>query len=242
MTIHSSICYEAERWYARIKDEAPHWRLFYVPHRPTIKHLIFAASVLLLQAASLGAGESATTGLTAGELTRMEKGGVVVRTDTYLTGDGTRGAKVKAYCIINKPPDVAWAVMLDYPKFGEFMPRLEKIEVLERTKSTMKATETVRVPLGVISYTIDLIFKPEQRTVSWTLDKSRKHDIAETFGAWEFHSYSQGKTMLRYSTTLVSGFFIPKFLEDFMLRNDLSDTLLNLKRRTESDGTWKKKE
>lgn len=210
-------------------------------HRPKVKSLMFAASVLLLSAASLGAGESVTTGLTAGELTRMEKGGVVVKTDTYLTGDGTRGAKVKAYCIINKPPDVAWAVMLDYPKFGEFMPRLEKIEVLERTKSTMKATETVRVPLGVISYTIDLIFKPEQRTVSWTLDKSRKHDIAETFGAWEFHSYSQGKTMLRYTTTLDSGFFIPKFLEDFMLRNDLSDTLLNLKRRTESDGTWKKK-
>lgn len=210
-------------------------------HRPKVKSLIFAVSGLLLQAASLGASESATTGLTAGELTRMEKGGVVVKTATYLTGDGTRGAKVKAYCIINKPPDVAWAVMLDYPKFGEFMPRLEKIEVLERTKSTMKATETVRVPLGVISYTIDLIFKPEQRTVSWTLDKSRKHDIAETFGAWEFHSYSQGKTILRYTTTLVSGFFIPKFLEDFMLRNDLSDTLLNLKRRTESDGTWKKK-
>lgn len=211
-------------------------------HRPKVKSLMLAASVLLLQAASLGAGESATTGLTAGELTKMEKGGVVVKTDTYPTGDGTRGAKVKAYCIINKPPDVAWAVMLDYHKFDEFMPRLEKVEVLEKTTSTMKVTETVRVPLGVISYTIDLIFTPAQRTVTWTLDKSRKHDIADTFGTWEFLPYSQDKTILRYTTTLDSGFFIPRFLEDFMLRNDLSDALLSLKRRTESDGTWKKKE
>ncbi|WP_424319567.1 SRPBCC family protein [Candidatus Methylomirabilis sp.] len=211
-------------------------------HRPKVKSLIFAASVLLLQAASLGAGESATTGLTVGELTRMEKGGAVVRTDTYPTEAGARGAKVKAYCIINKPPDVVWAVMLNYHKFDEFMPRLEKVEVLEKTPSTMKITETVRVPLGVISYTIDLIFKPAQRTVSWTLDKSKKHDIAETFGAWEFLPYSQNKTILRYTTTLDSGFFIPRFLEEFLLRNDLSDALLSLKRRTESDGTWKKKE
>lgn len=211
-------------------------------HRLKVKSLMLAASVLLLQVASLGAGESATTGLTTGELTRMEKGEVVVKMDTYPTWDGARGAKVKAYCVINKPPDVAWAVMLNYHKFDEFMPRLEKVEVLEKTTSTMKVTETVRVPLGVISYTVDLIFKPAARTVNWTLDKSRKHDIADTFGAWEFLPYSQGKTILRYTTTLDSGFFIPRFLEEFLLRNDLSDALLSMKRRTESDGTWKKKE
>jgi ribosome-associated toxin RatA of RatAB toxin-antitoxin module len=171
----------------------------------------------------------------------MEKGGVVVKTDTYPTGDGARGAKVKAYCIINKPPDVAWAVMLDYHKFDEFMPRLEKVEVLEKTTSTMKVTETVRVPLGVISYTIDLIFTPAQRTVNWTLDKSRKHDIAETFGVWEILPYRQDKTILRYTTTLDSGFFVPRLVEEFLIRNDLSDALLGLKQRTESDGTWKKK-
>lgn len=202
---------------------------------------MFAAFVLLLPVASLGSGESATTGLTAGELTRIEKGRVVIKTDTYPTGDGTRGAKIKAYCVINKPPDVSWAVILSYHTFDEFMPRLEKVEVLEKTKSTMKVTETVRVPLGVISYTIDLIFNPAQRTVNWSLDKSRKHDIADTFGTWEFLPYSQDKTMLRYTTTLDSGLFIPRFLEKFLLRSDLSDALLSLKRRTESNGTWKKK-
>lgn len=213
-----------------------------MPHRPKLKPLVFAAFVVLLPAASLWAGESPTTGLTADELTRMEKGGVVVKTDTYPTGDGTRGAGITAYCVINKPPDAAWAVMLNYHKFDEFMPRLERIEVLEKTKHTMKITETVRVPLGAISYTLDLIFKPTQRTVSWALDKSRKHDIADTFGAWEFLSYSQGKTILRYTSTLDSGLFVPRFLEDFLIRNDVPDVLLSLKRRIESDGTWKKKE
>lgn len=172
----------------------------------------------------------------------MEKGYAVVKTDTYPTADGARGARIKAYCVINTPPDTAWAVMLDYHKFDQFMPRLEKIEVLERTKSTMKVTETVRVPLGVLTYTIDLTFKPEQRTVTWTLDKSRQHDLAETFGAWELRPYGYGMTIVRYTTTLDSGFFVPRFLEELLLRNNLSDVLLSLKRRTESNGTWTKPE
>jgi hypothetical protein len=130
--------------------------------------------------------------------------------------------------------------MLNYQKFHEFMPRLEKVEILEKTQSTMKVTETIHVPLGVLVYTIDLVFTPAQRTVSWTLDKSRQHDIAETFGTWEFLPYGQGKTLLRYTTTLASGMFVPKFLEDAMIKSDLSNALLSLKRRTESGGTWKK--
>ncbi|MDD5558934.1 SRPBCC family protein [Candidatus Methylomirabilis sp.] len=202
---------------------------------------VFAAFVFLLPTASFGAGESATSGLTAGELIRMEKGGVVLKAKDHPAEDGTSSARIKAYCVINRPPEAVWAVMLNYHTFSEFMPRLEKVEVLEKTQGTMKVTETVHVPLGVIVYTIDLIFKPEQQTVSWTLDKSRKHDIAETFGTWEFLPYGHGRTMLRYTTSLDSGMFIPRFVEDMMIKKDLSNALLSLKRRTESDGTWKKK-
>jgi ribosome-associated toxin RatA of RatAB toxin-antitoxin module len=208
--------------------------------RPKATLLMCTAFVLLLPTASFGADKRATLGLTTGELARVEKGSVVVKTDTYPTADGARGARVKAYCVINTLPDVAWAVLLNYDQFDEFMPRLQKIEVLEKTEGTMKVTETVRIPLGVITYTIDLSFTPEQRTVTWALDKSRKHDLAETFGGWELLPYSQGKTMLRYTTTLDSGFFIPKFLDELLLRNNLSDALLSLKRRAESHGTWKK--
>ncbi len=229
-------------WYARIKDDTSRGRLSYVLHRSTVRLLFFVLSVLLLPTASLEADEAATDGLTAGELAAIDQGGVVIKTDTYPTGNGARGARVNGYCIINTLPDVAWSIMLDYHKFDQFMPRLEKVEVLEQTPRTMKVTETVRVPLGVISYTVDLTFRPEQRTASWMLDKSRKNDLAETFGSWEFLPYGQGKTLLRYTTTLDSGFFVPRFLEELLLRSNLSDALLSLKRRAESNGTWTKTE
>src|SRR5207245_7935597 len=103
-----------------------------------------------------------------------------------------------------------------------------------------KGTPKVCLAVGVSRYTLDLIFKPAQRTVSWVLDKSRSHDIADTFGAWEFLPYSQGKTVRRYTTTVDSGTVVPRFLEDFLIKNDLPEVLLSMRRRTESDGTWKK--
>lgn len=211
-------------------------------HRIKVMSLVCVATVFLLSTASFGAGAFAPSGLTARELTRIEKGGVVLKANDHPAGDGTSSARIKAYCVINRPPDAVWAIMLNYQKFPEFMPRLEKVEVLEKTQGTMKVTETVHVPLGVINYTIDLIFRPAQRTVSWTLDKSRQHDIADTSGTWEFLPYSQGRTMLRYSTTVDSGMFVPRFLEDAMIKQDLSNALLSLKRRVESNGTWKKPE
>ena len=123
-----------------------------MPRRSKLNPLVLATSVFLLRAASVWAGEAATTGLTVGEFARMEKGEVVVKTHTYATGgDDKRAARAIAYCLINKPPDAVWAVMLNYHQFNEFMPRLEKVQVLEKTKNTMKVTQTVRVPLGVIT-------------------------------------------------------------------------------------------
>jgi len=94
----------------------------------------------------------------------------------------------------------------------------------------------------VISYTLDLTFKRAQRTVTWTLDQSKRHDLAETFGAWELLPSGYGMTIVRYTTTLDSGFFVPRFLEEYLLRNNLADALSSLKRRAESNGTWKKPE
>jgi len=203
---------------------------------------ILAVCFLLLPAAWLWAREPTTTELTADEVARMEKGGVVVKTETHPSEDGKLAARIKAYCIINKPPAAAWAVMLDYHRFHEFMPRLERVQILQKTKDTMKVAQTIRVPLGLVNYTLDLKFDRALGKVSWALDKSRKHDIADTFGAWEFSPYGNNKTSLRYTSTLDSGMLIPKFLEDLLIKNDLPEILLSMRRRTESDGTWKKEQ
>lgn len=198
--------------------------------------------LLLLAATPVRTHGAAPAELTAREVDRLDAGEVVVKDERYTTVGGTRAAKIRAYCVINKPPEAAWVVMLDYHKFDEFIPRLEKVQVLERTKDTMKVTEIVSAVFRTVRYTLNLEFQRAQRIVRWTLDKSREHDIADTSGAWEFLPDGPGKTIVRYTITVNAGTFLPKFVEDYLIKNGLSETLGSFRRRTESDGRWKKEQ
>jgi len=207
-----------------------------------VRTVVLSAALLLVALTPVHAREPATAGLTPDEVDKINRGEVVVKTRVYSIADGKRAVTIKGYCVINKPPDAAWAVMLDYEKFHEFMPRLSKVKVLEKTKDTMKVTETVSMPVGTLTHTLDLKFYPTQGRVAWTLDKSRKHDIADTSGTWEFLPYRRGGTVVRYTSTVDSGMIVPKFLEEQLISYDLPGVLSSIKRRTESDGTWTKEQ
>jgi ribosome-associated toxin RatA of RatAB toxin-antitoxin module len=204
--------------------------------------LALAVSLGLLAAAPSGSEQPATAGLTGPEVTRLDAGEVVVKTEPYTTADGTRAARVKAYGVINRPPESVWAVMLDYRKFHEFMPRLEKVAVLAQTKDTMKVTQTLSLPLGTLSYTLDLTFEAARRRVSWKLDRSRPHDIADTFGTWDFLPYAPNRTLIHYTSFIDTGMSVPKLVETYLVKSDLPEMLLSLRRRTESDGAWRKEQ
>lgn len=209
-----------------------------------MRTIMLATSLLLLAVTHAHgmtrAHGAATAELTVEEVARLNAGDVVVSTDTATAGGGSRAATIKAYCVINKPLDAVWAVMLDYQKFDEFMPRLTKMEILERTRDTAKVTETVRAGLRTVTYTLDLKFDHARRRVSWALDKSRKNDIADTSGAWEFVPWGRGTTLVRYTTSVDSGMFVPRFLEELLVKHGVPETLVSLRRRTESNGAWKK--
>lgn len=68
-------------------------------YRLAVELLFFGLSMLLLSTASLAADESLTAGVTASELAQLEKREAVVKTDTYPTAYGARGASVKGYCM-----------------------------------------------------------------------------------------------------------------------------------------------
>lgn len=209
-----------------------------------MRTVMLATSLLLLAVTHAHgmphAPGAATAGLTAEEVARLNAGNVVVKADTSTAEGGNRAAGIAAYCVINKPLDAVWAVMLDYQKFDEFMPQLTKVEILERTRDTVKATETVSVALRTVTYTLDVKFDHARRRVSWALDKSRKNDIADTSGAWEFVPYGRGATLVRYTTSVDSGMLVPRFLEELLVKNGVPDVLVSLRRRTESNGAWKK--
>jgi len=133
-------------------------------------------------------------------------------------------------------------VLLDYGKLPEFMPRLRKVTILKKDAASMKVRQEIGVPFPInsIGYTLDLKFTADAHRMDWTLDKAASNEIADTFGAWEFLPYEGNKTLVRYTIAVDSGRFVPKFLEDYLMKKDLPEVLNSMKRRAESGGTWKK--
>jgi carbon monoxide dehydrogenase subunit G len=183
---------------------------------------------------------ASVTELSPDDVTKLEKGEVVVKGDMYTKADGKRSGKGKAYCVINKPADAPWATLWDYGKVPEYLPRVERVVIINKTDSTMKVRQEIGVAFTSVRYTLDFKFDNDIRRMDWKLDKTQKADIADTFGSWEFFPYGAGRTLVRYTIALDTGQYVPEFVESYLVKKDLPEVLLALKRRTESDGAWKK--
>lgn len=77
-------------------------------------------------------------------------------------------------------------------------------------------------------------------TMTFTLDKSQKNDIAATDGQWVLRPYGEGKCLAVYSLALDTGMPVPRFIQNMLLNQDLPDTMMSIKKRAESDGKYKK--
>jgi ribosome-associated toxin RatA of RatAB toxin-antitoxin module len=201
---------------------------------------LFLLATSLVNAEGPAPAAQPVAGLSPKEMESLNKGEVVVQTEVYTNAEGKRAAKGKAFAVVNAPPEQLWATITDYPKFSEFMPRLKRITVLQKGEGTLKVRQEVSVPLNTVSYTLDLKFIADARRMEWTIDKAAKNDIQDTFGSWEFVAYGEGKSLIRYTIAVDTGLFVPKFLEDYLVKKDLPEVLAAFRRRTESGGKWKK--
>ena len=171
----------------------------------------------------------------------LDKGQVVVRGGMADAPGGGRIGKGVAYVIINRPPQDAFAILQDYDKTPQFMPRLKKVTIKQRTPEHMKVVQVLHVFLfKSAEYTLDLNFDAAHKRMSWTLDKKADNDIKDTFGSWNFVPYRQGKTLVVYEIAVDTGVALPGPLENYLTKRDLPGVLMAVKKRTESGGRWTK--
>lgn len=191
-------------------------------------------------AAAPAAADARIPTLSDKEWATLRSNKVVVRGEMYATPDGKRAGKGVAFVIIDKAPEAAWAVLTDYQKMPEFMPRLHKVTIKQKTPERMKVLQELKIMFKTVEYTLDLQFNHEKKRMDWTLDKSVENDIKDTFGSWDFIPFENGKTLVAYTIAVNTGVAIPQFLEDYLTKKDLPEVLLSMKRRVESGGKYRR--
>ena len=200
------------------------------------------AAVCLCLAGVCAAEEKAAAGLTPEQIARLEDGKVVVFKKGSKDAKGNLLGNGRVMVLVGKPYQEVWKHLRDHDKWPEFMPHLVKIETYYEKGNEAGVHETLSILLNKVRYYVihTNTYDEKAGTLAWRLDKSKKNDIKDTSGSWTIKPYGKDRCLIDYSVTVDSGMYVPGFIEDFLFNQDLPGVVKALKKRAESNGTYKK--
>jgi ribosome-associated toxin RatA of RatAB toxin-antitoxin module len=194
---------------------------------------------LLLTALALLA---APGGLTDEELQRALRGEVPVRTETFTKESGKGAGRGLGAIVVERPIAEVWATLARYDDKAQYIPRLEKVTILERRPDLLRARMQVNATVTTEYYTAFFQLDEKERVIHWKLDPSA-HDntLADVDGEYKLFELTPQRTLIVYRTYVDTGRPVPRFIQNHLALRSIPDLLRSIKKRIESGGTWKKR-
>jgi uncharacterized membrane protein len=183
---------------------------------------------------------SVEEGLTQERREALEAGEVLQVEVKEERDDTEQRARGTVMVIIDRPADEVYDRICNLTDQHEYMPRVTSMTQYTESDNPMGQYFTLKVAFKTINYHILVRYDDEKRFLTWHLDDSRENDIAATTGFWYFKPWGDDKCLAVYHVYADTGMRLPKWLANWLMRRDMPGVPENLKKRAESDGTWKK--
>jgi ribosome-associated toxin RatA of RatAB toxin-antitoxin module len=133
--------------------------------------------------------------------------------------------------VIDASMDEVMAVICDFGAYPEFLPEMEKTEILSEEDGTWEVRFHIRI-IRRLSYTLRLIREGPDR-LSWTLIEGA---FKTNRGSWSLHSTEKG-TRADYQIDLQIGHFVPSNIVRSLVERTLPETVSRFKSETEGRGS-----
>ena len=185
-------------------------------------------------------------GLTDKEEATVAAGGMVVHTSSV--GDGYV-KEAHAFLLIKAPANLILDVITDYKHLPEFMPNLERTEVLFQNEKGARVNYVLNLPFGVSKrYRLQLThdYTPPELKLSWhnVVWEGLEPDetLKNTSGYWSLQQVPPNKTLLHYYTKTDPGHvpFGLGWVVDYLTHETIVEMLENTKDRSELK--WQKRQ
>lgn len=173
---------------------------------------------------------------------KLDEGKVIFVSRSEKTEEGADAGIGWAIGIINSIPDKVWAVLEDFENYADYMPRVEAVESYDLEDDDEHFG--LKFTLGILFR--DLVYHIKQRndtqshTITWEKDPGFSDDFTKNNGQWILRTYGEGKTLAFYTVDIATNRFIPKALQNFLLKRDLPDVIEALRQEVESEGAHTK--
>jgi carbon monoxide dehydrogenase subunit G len=180
-------------------------------------------------------------GLTDAEFARALKGEVPTHAESFLSPRGRSAGRGVGAIVIDRPLDDVWAVISRYDDKAEYVPRLEKVEILDRQPDRLHIRMRVNASVTTARYTAWFKLDEKEHAIHWKLDgEARDNTIADCDGDYLLFALEPARTLVVYRSFVDTGLRVPRFIQEYMSERSIPNLLRAIKKRVESGGKWKK--
>ena len=172
----------------------------------------------------------ASSDLDETELLQLKKGNTIVHVPRL---QGQNKGTVEAIILIDAPAAPIWRIMTDCKAAPTFVPGLVGCQVLDSGDNW----EIIRHDAKWIWFfpKVTYVFRAEYQ-INRQIDFNRiRGDLSEMNGSWRLEAFNNGKqTMVRYRVYLDPGFFIPQWIVQQSLKQNLPAVLVALRSKVQN--------
>jgi len=203
----------------------------------------YCASILLAVVCLVLFSAPASTEYTAEEWKRLKTGEIIISEKEEDNPDGSQNLLFIAKCYIKASRQEVWKVLRNYNSFYEFFPNVRSTKVVKQEGETYWVEYMTKVLFVKAQYTLRFDGVEKYVRIESKLDKSRPHDIRDSYSIWYFEDAPDNSgTIVTYTSFVDTGIPAPKALARKAASSSLPKVLVNVRKRVESGGKWKKPE
>jgi hypothetical protein len=179
-----------------------------------------------------------------------------------VEGKGTKKRGV-GVILINAPPEKVWKYLCEWNTMGEFVPGLDYYKVVKEIKpiepgqvGEQLIEGKLKFPILTVIYTLDVKFDGKNLRGDWNLATQKQVDEYQKQGikitratsglknveGFEYmEPYDDGrKTVYYYAPIVETSVPVPAFAERMITNSTLPGYMEGIKKRVESNGSYKK--
>jgi coenzyme Q-binding protein COQ10 len=134
--------------------------------------------------------------------------------------------------VINAPPDVVYAVIVDYEKYPQFLDDVTAVKIVERGQGFTVLEQTLNLVKEVV-VRLRLVETPNT-SVRWTSQPGGSSLVKRNDGGWKLEDLGNGTTKATYGLEVEVGMWVPQKIVDSLTGGTLPKTLEAFKKRAEA--------
>jgi hypothetical protein len=150
------------------------------------------------------------------------------------------GRVITALVIFERPQDEVYRLLSQTDRQIEYRPSVTQTLTIGFRAHGPLDEHRLKILFRSYVYRLEYRLDPEQYRISWSLDPTFSNDLKRVDGSWELFAMDDGRTLGRSGTIVEIGPAIPGFLQDWLTRSHLPETMKEVRRWVDSNGEYRR--